>query len=310
MDVIDLLDKLDDLIYHSKPVRLNGGQAKVDREEAYALLDQIRVSLPEEIKQAEWIVNERREQREEPENGGLDAVVPSIEDLKHPPRPAPPPLTPAAAEKVCSIIEAAEQVRADAEGAARGIEEDARRRAREVSAEAEAKLRRADDVTRTLLREAAAASSEIDGLLERVRGPAAAIAEVLGERGAALEAELGRMRAAVDEARGEADSSPAVPEDVACPEGGDRTAEADPDVVFQPTEEWDPVEVMAGDESAEVKADPALPGPESYVHAERLDEAGEPVVEEPAPAGPEVDLLEPRPPRFGRWRRPEDASSS
>jgi hypothetical protein len=63
---------------------------------------------------------------------------------------------------------------------------------------------------------------------------------------------------------------------------------------------------MARDE-AEVEANPALPGPESYVHAERLEDAGGPAVEEPAPASPEVDLLEPRPPRFGRWRRAEDA---
>jgi hypothetical protein len=314
MDVIDLLDKLDDLIYQAKPVGFRG-QVRVHREDAYALLDQIRVSLPEEIKQADWIVKERRElQREEPGKGGLRAVVDSIDELKRSHRPAPPPLTPAAAEKVCSIIEEAEEVRAEAEREASRLEEDARHRAQETSAQAEAQLRRANDVTGALLQEAGAASAEIDGLLEEVRGPATALAEVLKDRAAALEAEVGRMRAAVDEAR--AEPSPPAPEDdseaTASPEGGTASAAAgDPDVVFQPTEEWDPVEVMTGGDPvyAEVdpapepgEVDPALPGPEAYVHADRLDGVDEPVPEAPAHADSEVDLLEPRPPRFGRWR--------
>jgi vacuolar-type H+-ATPase subunit H len=36
-------------------------QVRVDREEIYDLLDQMRATIPEEIKQARWIVKERRE---------------------------------------------------------------------------------------------------------------------------------------------------------------------------------------------------------------------------------------------------------
>lgn len=261
MDVITLLDQLDDLIYQSKPVPFRD-QARVDREEAYALLDQIRVALPEEIKQAEWIVRERHElQREEPGNGGLRAVADSIDELRRSRRPTPPPLTPAAAEKVCSIIEAAEEVRAEAEREAREIDEEARRRAQEISVQADARLRRADDLIKTLLTEAGAASAEIDGLLERVRGPAAALADVLGDRAVKLETEFGRMRAAVEEAKPEADPAPV--EEPRPPEASEPLA--------QPTEEWDYAGAIEGDEPPAVEADPSLPGAESYVHAERIE---------------------------------------
>ena len=62
MDVLILLDKLDDLIYGSKQILLTD-QVRVDREEAYSLLDQIRVTLPEEIKQARSLVKERQEEQ-------------------------------------------------------------------------------------------------------------------------------------------------------------------------------------------------------------------------------------------------------
>src|SRR5918995_71957 len=46
MDVLVLIDKLDDTIHNAKPVPLT---------------DQVRVTIPEEIKQARWIVKERQE---------------------------------------------------------------------------------------------------------------------------------------------------------------------------------------------------------------------------------------------------------
>ena len=55
MDVLVLIDKLDDLIHNARPVPLTD-QVRVDREEIYDLLDQMRATIPEEIKQARWIV--------------------------------------------------------------------------------------------------------------------------------------------------------------------------------------------------------------------------------------------------------------
>src|SRR5437764_610119 len=60
MDVLVLIDKLDDLVHNARPVPLTD-QVRVDREEIYDLLDQMRATIPEEIKQARWIVKERQE---------------------------------------------------------------------------------------------------------------------------------------------------------------------------------------------------------------------------------------------------------
>src|SRR6186997_1988103 len=61
MDVLVLIDKLDDTIHNAKPVPLTD-QVRVDKEEIYDILDQMRATIPEEIKQARWIVKERQEQ--------------------------------------------------------------------------------------------------------------------------------------------------------------------------------------------------------------------------------------------------------
>ncbi|MFA4927313.1 MAG: ATPase [Patulibacter sp.] len=60
MDVLVLIDKLDDLVHNAKPVPLTD-QVRVDREEIFDILDQMRATIPEEIKQARWIVKERQE---------------------------------------------------------------------------------------------------------------------------------------------------------------------------------------------------------------------------------------------------------
>src|ERR671932_495423 len=60
MDVLVLIDELDDLVHNARPVPLKD-QVRVDREEIYDLLDQMRATIPEEIKQARWIVKERQE---------------------------------------------------------------------------------------------------------------------------------------------------------------------------------------------------------------------------------------------------------
>jgi cell division septum initiation protein DivIVA len=60
MDVLVLIDTLDDLVHSAKPIPLTD-QVRVDKEGIYDLLDQIRATIPEEIKQARWIVKERQE---------------------------------------------------------------------------------------------------------------------------------------------------------------------------------------------------------------------------------------------------------
>src|ERR1035437_6240177 len=60
MDVLVLIDKIDDLVHNAKGVPLTD-QVRVDREEVYDILDQMRATIPEEVKQARWIVKERHE---------------------------------------------------------------------------------------------------------------------------------------------------------------------------------------------------------------------------------------------------------
>jgi hypothetical protein len=60
MDVLMIIDKLDDLVHDAKQLRLRG-QVRVNREEIYDILDQMRATIPEDVKQARWIVKERQE---------------------------------------------------------------------------------------------------------------------------------------------------------------------------------------------------------------------------------------------------------
>jgi cell division septum initiation protein DivIVA len=60
MDVLALIDKLDDLVHNARAVPLTD-QVRIDREAIYDLLDQMRSTIPEEVKQARWIVKERTE---------------------------------------------------------------------------------------------------------------------------------------------------------------------------------------------------------------------------------------------------------
>jgi vacuolar-type H+-ATPase subunit H len=66
MDVLVLIDRLHDLVGSAKPVPLRD-QVRVDKQQLYDILDQMRSTIPEEIKQARWIVKERQEMLAEAE---------------------------------------------------------------------------------------------------------------------------------------------------------------------------------------------------------------------------------------------------
>jgi vacuolar-type H+-ATPase subunit H len=60
MDVLELIDELRALVHGAKQVPLRD-QVRVDKKKLYDLRDQMRSTIPEEIKQARWIVKEREE---------------------------------------------------------------------------------------------------------------------------------------------------------------------------------------------------------------------------------------------------------
>ena len=126
MDVLVLIDKLDDLVHNAKPVPLTD-QVRVDKEEIYDILDQMRATIPEEIKQARWIVKERQEMLAEAKREAERIVK-------------------EARERQNQLV-SQEEVTKQAERAAEDIVEDARAREREIRLGAEDY---ADEILNTL----------------------------------------------------------------------------------------------------------------------------------------------------------------
>lgn len=59
MEIFNLLEKLEDIVENSWSIPLTG-RAMVSKKEMIELLKEIRVMLPDEIKQAKWIKEERQ----------------------------------------------------------------------------------------------------------------------------------------------------------------------------------------------------------------------------------------------------------
>src|SRR5919206_231304 len=126
MDVLVLIDKLDDLVHNAKQVPLTD-QVRVDKEEIYDILDQMRATIPEEIKQARWIVKERQEMLAEAKREA-ERIVKEARERQ-------------------SQLVSQEEVVKQAERAADDIIEDARAREREIRLGAEDY---ADEILNTL----------------------------------------------------------------------------------------------------------------------------------------------------------------
>ena len=116
MDVFERLDRIEDFIVSSKHVPFSSS-VMVNETELFELLDELRSSLPEELKQARWMVKEKQEL--------IDESYKEAERIREE----------AKAEREALILETEiiKQATADAER----IMEDASTRAREVRLEAE-----------------------------------------------------------------------------------------------------------------------------------------------------------------------------
>jgi len=60
VDVLVLIERLDELVQNAKAVPLTE-QVRLDRDEIFELLDEMRATIPDEVKQARWLVKERQE---------------------------------------------------------------------------------------------------------------------------------------------------------------------------------------------------------------------------------------------------------
>lgn len=60
MEVDNLLDSMEEMIENSRGIPFtNGNKALVDRREVLEYINEIRLKLPEEVKQARWVKEER-----------------------------------------------------------------------------------------------------------------------------------------------------------------------------------------------------------------------------------------------------------
>ncbi|MBS4536095.1 ATPase [Clostridium sp. D2Q-14] len=59
MDLLKLLNEIEDILEESSTIPLSG-KSLVDRHELLEIIKEIRIKLPDEIKQAEWIREERQ----------------------------------------------------------------------------------------------------------------------------------------------------------------------------------------------------------------------------------------------------------
>ncbi len=82
MDVLELIDKLDDLVHNAKAVPLTD-QVRIDRDAIYELLDEMRSTIPEEVKQARWIVKERQEMLAEAKRESERILAEAREQVAH-----------------------------------------------------------------------------------------------------------------------------------------------------------------------------------------------------------------------------------
>lgn len=66
MDIMGLIDRLEDVIANGRKVPLSGSVV-IQEQKIYEIIDELRAALPEELKQARWIVKERQEMIDEAE---------------------------------------------------------------------------------------------------------------------------------------------------------------------------------------------------------------------------------------------------
>jgi cell division septum initiation protein DivIVA len=148
VDVLVLIDKLDEIVNNARPMPMTD-KVMIDREEIYDILDQMRTTIPEEIKQARWIVKERQEMLAEAKTES-DRIVKEANDQ---------------AERLVSEQEVVKM----AERNAAQIMEDARAREREIRLGAEDY---ADEVLETLETNLAKFLAAVKRGRERLQGKA------------------------------------------------------------------------------------------------------------------------------------------
>src|ERR671910_22180 len=74
MDVLVLIDRLEELVEEARSFPGFGNTAMIDRDAAFDIIDQMRQTIPEELKQARWIVKERQAMLERAEKRSAEIM--------------------------------------------------------------------------------------------------------------------------------------------------------------------------------------------------------------------------------------------
>jgi cell division septum initiation protein DivIVA len=198
MDSLVLIERLDELMAEAKPIPFTR-EARVDRDEVYKILDRIRTTLPVEFERVRWLGKEaEQEEGLEAKLGEINEAISELRRAQREHATGGPPLTVAAAEQVREIIEAAERtaehvereagaeaqrMREEADAQLRRAREEAERHLRETrertATEAADYLRRVEEATKKMLERANTAGTEMDGMLQRLRGSGGSVIEEL-----------------------------------------------------------------------------------------------------------------------------------
>jgi len=146
MDVLELIDRLDHLAHSAKTVP-RSDQVRINKQQIRNILDQMRATIPAEIKEARWIAQERQ-----------DMLAEAKREADR--------ITAEAREHQTQLVSRHELIR-QAERAAGEIIEDARGREREIRLGADGY---ADEILNTLELNLAKFIAAIQRGRERLRG--------------------------------------------------------------------------------------------------------------------------------------------
>jgi cell division septum initiation protein DivIVA len=153
VDILARLQQMDELIQEAKSMPLSSS-VLVNREEVLELLDAAKSELPEEIKQARWIVKDREELLAKARKTG-ESIVHKAQDEQH------------------RLLSQEEVVRAAVDEADRVLAE-AREQARQIRLEAEdyvdAKLAQFEIVLEKTYKELARSIGQVQRGREKLRG--------------------------------------------------------------------------------------------------------------------------------------------
>lgn len=105
MDVLRLVDRLDDMVRNAGAARF-GAQVRLERQEAFELIEEIRRTIPEEIRQARWITGARSEMLREAKIEAERIVEEARAERRR--LVADGVIGPAAEQRAAKILEAAE----------------------------------------------------------------------------------------------------------------------------------------------------------------------------------------------------------